>query len=100
MSAKIIFPKSFDERSKHEMTLRGCLSNVLVELEDGSRHEVEFIDPVRLAQELKDYVGLNIPCYAEPGLIILPEITVERIEQAVQYLDGSGFFEHLKPINK
>lgn len=55
---------------------------------------------MRLAQELKDYVGLNIPCYAEPGLIILPEITVERIEEAVEYLDRNGFFEHLKPINK
>ena len=70
---KIIFPESFDERSREEMPLRGCLSNVRVELQDGSRYPVEFIDPGRLAPEVDDHVRLNIPCYAELGLIILPK---------------------------
>ena len=82
------------------MSLRGCLSHVLIELEDGSRYSVDFIDPVRLAQELKDYVRLNIPCFAEPGLIVLPAVTVEWIEKAVSYLHQRGFFEHLRPVNK
>jgi hypothetical protein len=94
--AKIIFPQGFDERSREEMPQRGYLSHVLVELEDGSRYPVEFIEPVRLTQELEDYVRLNIPCYAEPGLIILPEVTMERIEEAVAYLYRTGFFDHLK----
>jgi hypothetical protein len=97
---KIIFPDSFDERSRFEMPLRGCLSHVLVELENGSRYSVDFIDPVRLAQEMNDNVRLNIPCYAEPGLIVLPEVTLERIKEAVRYLHRHGFFEHLKPDNK
>jgi|ERR1700686_2492789 len=99
-SPKIVFPNTFDERSKSEMPLRGCLSHVLVELQDGSRYPVDFIDPVRLAQELKDNIKLNIPCYAEPGLIVLPEVTLEYIENAVRYLHQHGFFEHLKPENK
>jgi hypothetical protein len=99
-SARIIFPESLDERSKQEMPLRGCLSHVLVELQDGRRYPVEFIDSVRLAQEVNDYVQFNIPCYAEPGLIILPEVTLERIEEAVQYLHRNGFFERLKPEDK
>jgi hypothetical protein len=94
--AKIVFPDSFDERSREEMPLRGYLSHVLVELEDGSRYAVEFIEPVRLAQEMEDYARLNIPCYAEPGLIIVPEVTIERIEEAVEYLHHHGFFKHLK----
>lgn len=38
---------------------RGYLSHVLVELDDGSRYHVEFIDPGRLGQEVNDYVQLN-----------------------------------------
>ncbi|HZE68209.1 MAG TPA: hypothetical protein VE135_01635 [Pyrinomonadaceae bacterium] len=82
------------------MSLRGYLSHALIELEDGSRYPVDFIDPVRLAQEVKDHVRLNIPCYAEPGLIVLPEVTLEQIERAVRYLHQRGFFGHLKPVNK
>src|SRR6185369_5339852 len=94
---KIIFPKGFDERSQHELPLRGCLNNVQVELEDGSRYAVEFIDPVRLAQEVDDYVRLDVPCYAEPGLIILPQVTLESVQKAVRYLHDIGFFDSLKP---
>ena len=97
---KIVFPDSFDERSEYEMPLRGCLSHVFVELEDGSRYPVDFIDPVRLAQDLEEYVKSGVPCYAEPGLIVLPEVTVSRIENAVRYLHQHGFFQHLKPVNK
>ena len=96
---KMILPSGFDERSETELPLRGCLSNVLVELEDGNRYLVEFIDPVRLTQEVNDYERLNIPCYAEPGLIILPKVTLERMEEAVQYLHDRGFFNSLKPQN-
>ena len=98
-NVKIVFPDSFDDRSRLEMTSRGCLINVLVEVEDGNRYRVEFIDPVRLAQEMEDNVKLNIPCYAEPGLIILPEVTVVHIQKAVRYLYIHGFFESLTPIN-
>jgi hypothetical protein len=97
---KIIFPDGFDERSEHEMPLRGYLSHALVELEDGSRYPVDFIDPVRLAQDLEVSVKWGIPCYAEPGLIVLPEVTVSSIENAVKYLHQHGFFEKLKPVNK
>src|SRR5260221_1330223 len=90
---KIIFPDSFDERAKAEMPLRGCLSHVMVELEDGTRYPVDFIDPTRLAQEVGDNIRLNIPCYAEPGLIVLPEVTLESIEEAVGYLHRHDFFD-------
>ena len=75
----------------------GYLSHAIVELEDGSRYPVEFIEPVRLSQEMEDYDRLNIPCFAEPGLIIIPEVTKERIERAVEYLHDHGFFARLKP---
>ena len=99
-SVKIIFPDDFDDRAREEMKLRGCLTKVLVELENGKRYPVEFIDPVRLVQEVEDYFEQNIPCYAEPGLIILHEVTVEHTQEAVRYLHQHGLFEGLIPTNK
>lgn len=84
----------------HEMPDRGYLSHVLVELDDGSRYQVEFIEPVRLGQELAGYVQHNIPCYAEPGLIVLREVTMQRVREAVQYLHRQGFFKHFKPVER
>lgn len=36
------------------------------------------------------------PCFAEPGLIVLPEVTVETIQNAVDFLWEQGFFAYLK----
>jgi hypothetical protein len=55
------------------------------------RYPVDFIDPVRLAQDLADYIRSEIPCYAEPGLIVIPEVTLRRIQEAVNYLHERGF---------
>jgi hypothetical protein len=97
---KIIFPDSFDERDAYEMALRGCLSHAFVELENGDRYPVDFIDPVRLGQDLADYIRSGIPCYAEPGLIVIPEVTLPRIQEALNYLNERGFFNQFKPVNR
>jgi hypothetical protein len=34
------------------------------------------------------------PYYAEPGLIVLPEVTTEAIRQAVSGLLRDGYFQH------
>ena len=93
---RIIFPDGFDERATFELPLKGWLS-VHVELEDGYRYPVYFSDPVRLQQDLMEQVENGEPCFAEPGLIILPEVTLENINKAVQYLYQQRFFAFLKP---
>ncbi len=97
---RIILPEGFDERDECEMPLRGCLSNALVELESGEQYAVDFIEPVRLAQDLVEYGRSGIPCYAEPGLIIIPEVTLSTIQEAVNYLYHQGFFKQFKPVNR
>jgi hypothetical protein len=82
------------------MPLRGYLSHALVELENGEQYAVDFIEPVRLAQDLAEYIRSEIPCYAEPGLIVIPEVTLPRIQKAVNYLYDQGFFKQLKPVNR
>lgn len=55
-----------------------------------------FSDPIRLQQDVDEAVKRERPCFAEPGLIILPEVTVQAIQDAVQFLWKQGFFASLK----
>ena len=92
---RIVFPEGFDERAAFETRLKGWL-NAQIELEDGCRYAVYFSDPIRLQQDVDEAVKSEKPCFAEPGLIIVPEVTVKAIQYAVQFLWKQGFFASLK----
>jgi len=94
----ILFPEDFDERAEHEMRLKGWFGGVVVELQNGSRFELTFFDPVRMHQELSHSAQTGNPYFAEPNLVILPEVTSESIHKAVEGLVRDKFFEHLKPL--
>ena len=88
------FPPGFDEQADFEAPFRGYLPGVTVELEDGTHHQVSFIDPVRLEQSLADNTLTGRRYYAEPGLIVIPEVTAEAIQSAVQGMWEDGYFHH------
>ena len=92
---QVILPTEFDEQAAAETPLKGWLS-AQVELDDGCRYAVYFSDPIRLQQDVDEAVHEGKPCFAEPGLIIVPEVTVQAIEDAVQFLWKQGFFAALK----
>ena len=92
---RVLFPAGFDERAAVEAPLKGWLS-AQVELDDGCRYAVYFSDPMRLQQDVDDAVQNGRPCFAEPGLILVPEVTVQSIHDAVQFLWKQGFFASLK----
>jgi hypothetical protein len=93
------FPEGYDRRREHETPLKGYLGDVVVQLEDGSRYKLYFIDPVRLQQTLADDVERGRPFYTEPGLVVLPEVSTEAIRKAVSGLVRDGYFQHLKPVS-
>ncbi|MFZ4660245.1 MAG: hypothetical protein ACOYNY_24760 [Caldilineaceae bacterium] len=94
-SLHLILPPGFDEQALFELPFKGWLS-AYVESEEGCRYPVHFSDPVRLQQDLAEEVQLGKPHFAMPGLIILPEVTMAAIEEAVQALWEQGFFAYLK----
>ena len=96
---EVIFPEGFDARWEAEMTDKGYLSDVVVRLEDGARYLVNFFDPVRLSQDLQVLTESGSPFVAEPGLIVIPEVTRDAILTAIQGLNAAGFFETLKPLS-
>jgi hypothetical protein len=93
------YPSDFDERSEFEMTSKGYICGGFVELQDGRRYPVTFYDPVRLAQDVKASGTYGVPMLAEPGLVVIPEVTREAIERTIPELIELRFFDHLKPIN-
>ena len=93
---RVLFPAGFDERAAVEAPLKGWLG-AQVELEDGCRYAVYFSDPMRLQQDVDDAVQNGRPCFTAPGLIIVPEVTVQSIQDAVQFLWKQGFFASLTP---
>jgi hypothetical protein len=96
--ATIEWPDRFDDRAEVEMTWKGHLSGIIVRLADGTRYEVNLITAHRLTQELELSTKQGEPYFAEPGLIVLPEITLPAVRTVVKRLADEGFFQRLKPL--
>ena len=93
--SRVVFPDGFDERAAFEAPSKGWLS-AQVEMQDGRSYSVYFTDLARLQQDLDENGQLGKPYLAEPGLIVLPEVTVEAVQETVRALCAQGFFDHLR----
>lgn len=87
----------FGERDEFEVQCKGWLGTASVLLRSGRRIPVFFYDPVRLAQDLESEREAGRPFIAEPGMIVLEEVTRANMENAVKHLAESGFFDHFRP---
>jgi hypothetical protein len=94
----IVFPDWYDDRCEWETPAKGWLSGVEVHLADGRRYGLTFYDPVRLAQTLEDDARRGQRYFAEPGLVVLPEVSTATIQAAVPDLLRGGYFDSLKPL--
>jgi hypothetical protein len=92
------FPPDYDAQAEYETPSRGYLGGVIVRLEDGTRYQLFFIDPVRLQQELMGQIGDAQPYFWEPNMVVLPQVTTETIRVAVDGLVKDRCFESLNPL--
>lgn len=90
---QLVFEGGLDDREEHEAKVRGYRSHVWAELSDGSRRRLTFYNPTRLEQTLTDEEREGRPFFAEPGLIILKEVTRSSMEAAARTLAEEGFFD-------
>ncbi len=95
-SPKLVFKRPFDEAAAYEAEARGYLAYAAVELNDGTRYPVVFYDPVRLQQDLEVEAGEGRAFIAEPGMIVIPEVTLDRMQDAIGRLFQCGFFDVLR----
>lgn len=92
----VVFPEWYDDRAEFEHAAKGYLPDVEVVLADGSRYCLYFYDPGRLGQDLEEYARAGKPFLAEPGLVVVPEVTREYVTKAIAGLWDNGFFQNLK----
>ena len=95
---KFHFPPEFDDRAEYEMTQKGYLGGGEVEFVDGTRYPLFFYEPVRLSQDSEFAAESGDPVVAEPGMVVVPEVTRKNILTAIDRLIAEQFFDHLKPI--
>lgn len=92
------FPEHYDDRGEWEAEAKGWLQGVEVEMPDGHRYPLFFYDPVRLAQDLEARRTDPPALVAEPGMVIVPEVTRATILDAVTGLARATFFDRIRPV--
>jgi hypothetical protein len=98
-TAKLVIP-GFGESEAFEAASRGYLSTGKVELPDGRRFAVVFYDITRLQQDLASEAEAGRPFLAEPGLVVVQEVTLENMQAAVDRLLREHYFDHLMPESR
>ena len=92
---RLVFKEEFDERLAFEVAQKGWCGIAVVQLPNGDSREVFFYDPGRLAQDLEVGIKSGEPFIAEPGLIVIPEVTLAYMNEAVNKLFDGGYFDRL-----
>jgi hypothetical protein len=91
-SYQVVFPDGYDERGEWEAKEKGWLQGVEIHFSSGAVHPLFFYDPVRLAQDSEGDAKRGQPFIAQPGMVVIPEITREAILEVIGALVDDGFF--------
>jgi hypothetical protein len=88
----------FEETTALDLARKSYFRQIIVDLPNRSSIPVCFSDPARLAQALETNFKARKHCVAEPGLIILQQITAENMIIAVTELYHAGYFANSSPL--
>ena len=92
---RLVFAHEADER---DLAPHGYRGDVVVELADGESFPVYFYDPDAIREELDGRARSGFGQFvAEPGLVVIPELTVAGMKSSVLELIEVGYFTHLRP---
>jgi hypothetical protein len=95
---QLLLEFEIDEQMGNEIEQKGYFEHSYALLPDGSKVRVCFWDPVRLAQDLETEQRLGRPCIGEPGIVIVPKVTCESMQMAIEYLYRTKYFERLASL--
>jgi hypothetical protein len=94
------FARQFTDLDELEARNRGYLSHVLADLGDGRLFPLFFYDPVRLRQDLEERAKHNNAFIADPGMVVVQEISLKVMQQVIEQLHEEGFFDHIVPVTE
>jgi hypothetical protein len=89
------FTCDFDDRTAWEVQQKGWFEGAVAVMPNGLEIALSFWDPVRLSQEISDGVRLGRACFAEPGLVIVPSVTRDHMQKAIEELAKAKYFDRL-----
>ena len=81
---EIRFIGEFSERDAYEAESGGYRSHVIIRMSDGRLYPVLFYSAIRLQQDLEVDAKWGRPFVADPGMIVLPEVTLPAMQCAVE----------------
>jgi len=99
LEPNVFFEEPLTEHLAFEIEQKGWCAIAIAELPDGKRVKLFFYDPVRLTQDLETDSATGETFIAEPGLIVIPKVTREYMENAVKRLYRKGYFNSLVPLS-
>ena len=77
----------------------GYRGDVVVEIADGEAFPVYFYEPDAIREELDGRIKSGFGQFvAEPGLVVIPEITLAGMKSSVLELVEIGYFDHLRAV--
>jgi hypothetical protein len=88
---------AFDERAAFEVEQKGWYDGAIAKLSDGRRFALSFIDPARLAEDIRFDFTRGQKCVVFRHLVVIPSVTLTQMETAVHYLYDTGEFERMVP---
>lgn len=92
---KLLFPLGYDDETAALVEMKGYCYCVVVELPCGSKVQVEFYDITTIGQHFKENRAAGKACVAYPGMIIVETVSLENMQEAVNELYKTEFFEKL-----
>jgi hypothetical protein len=93
---RLVFAHDVDDR---DMAPHGYRGDVIVEFADGEAFPIYFYEPDAIREELDARIRSGFGQFvAEPGLVVVPEITIAGVKSSVPELIEVGYFAHLKPV--
>lgn len=89
---RIHFTVEFDEQTSCEIAQKGRFGGCRLELPGAIHMPITFYDPVRFSQERASEFARGAICFADIGAVVIPEVTKENMERAVEHLWDSGYW--------
>jgi hypothetical protein len=90
----LVFPQEFDDYA-WEVESKGWFASAKLTFLE-KQYQITFYDPVRLRQTVEDELQSE-SVFFEPNLVVVPAVTRENMEKAIDFLIQSGGVSSLSP---
>lgn len=97
---QLVFPFGFTAEDEESAGEKGTWHLVVVEVPGLGYFPVHFVDAGAYANLISGaLVNSRRPCFADPGLIVVPEVSREHMDRAASHLATTDYFDRRRPCS-